>query len=87
MRISKNPPHAQFDEVLAEIFEVKDNLYFSKINFISSFFIANYLFKDQGQIFFLLIMRISKLTLIIEIDKEMTELFKVKDKAQFPKRQ
>ena len=26
--------HAPFDEVLAEISKVKDNLYFSKINFI-----------------------------------------------------
>ena len=37
MRIPKHPQHAQFDEVLAEIFQVKDNLYFSKINFVSSF--------------------------------------------------
>ena len=43
-------------------------------------------FKDQGQILFLLIMRIQKLLLIIEIYKEMTELFKVTDKAQGPKR-
>ena len=35
--IRKHPLHAQFDEVLAEIFKVKDNLYFSKINFVSSF--------------------------------------------------
>jgi len=31
-------------------------------------------------------MRIPKLTLIIEIDEELTEIFKVKGKAQFPKR-
>ena len=56
------------------------------------FVIANYLsyfciqFKDQRQICNLLVMRISKLSLIIEIDEELTEIFKVKDKAQFPKR-
>ena len=37
MTIRKHPLHAQFDEVLAEIFKVKDNLYFSKNNFVSSF--------------------------------------------------
>ena len=37
MAIPKHPLHAQFDEVLAEILKVKDNLYFSKINFVSSF--------------------------------------------------
>ena len=31
---SKTPLHDQIDEVLAEIFKVKDNLYFSKINFV-----------------------------------------------------
>ena len=35
--IPKHTLHAQFDEVLAEIFEVKDNWYFSKNNFVSSF--------------------------------------------------
>ena len=92
MTIPKHPLHAQFDEILAEIFEVKDNWYFSKINFVFIFFIANFLryffidFKDQGQICNLLVMRIPKLTLIIEIDEELTEIFKVKGKAQFPKR-
>ena len=61
MTIPKHPLHAQFDEVLVEIFEVKDNWYFSKNNFVSSKHV------------------------IIEIDKEMTELFKVKDKAQSEK--
>ena len=37
--------------------------------------------KDQGQICNLLVMRIPKLTLIIEIDEELTEIFKVKGKA------
>jgi len=32
-------------------------------------------------------MRIPKLSLIVEIDGEMTEIFKVKVKAQFPKSQ
>ena len=83
MTIPKHPLHAQFDEILAEIFEVKDNWYFSKINFVFIFFIANFLryffidFKDQGQICNLLVMRIPKLTLIIEIDEELTEIFKV----------
>ena len=92
MTIRKHPLHAQFDEVLAEIFKVEVSWYFSKINFVFIFFIVNYLryffikFKDQGQIFFLLVMRIQKLSLIIEIDKEITEIFKVKGKAQFPKR-
>ena len=91
MTIPKHPLHAQFDEILAEIFEVKDNWYFSKINFVFIFFIANFLryffidFKDQGQICNLLVMRIPKLTLIIEIDKEMTELFKVKPRPNFRK--
>jgi len=42
----------------------------------------------SGTDFFLLvmIMRIQKLSLITEIDKEITEIFKVKGKAQFPKR-
>ena len=52
-------------------------------HYLSYFFIK---FKDQGQIFNLLIMRIQKLSLNIEIDKEITEIFKVKGKAQFPKR-
>ena len=51
MTIPKHPLHAQFDEILAEIFEVK------------------------------------KLSLIIKIDEELTDIFKVKGKAQFPKRQ
>ena len=51
--------------------------------FLCYFFIE---FKDQGQICNLLVMRIPKLTLIIEIDEELTEIFKVKGKAQFPKR-
>ena len=42
-------------------------------------------FKDQEQIWNLLVMRIPKLSLIVEIDEEMTEIFKVKVKAQFPK--
>ena len=44
-------------------------------------------FKDQGQICNMLIMRIPKLSSIIEIDEEMTEILKVKGKAQLPKRQ
>ena len=32
-------------------------------------------------------MRILKLSLIVEIDAELTEIFKVKGKAQFPKGQ
>ena len=44
-------------------------------------------FKDQGQICNMLIMRIPKLSSIVEIDEEMTEIFKVKGKAQLPKRQ
>ena len=42
--------------------------------------------QRSGTDFFLLVMRIQKLLLIIEIDPEMTELLKVKDKAQYPKR-
>ena len=82
MTIQKHPLHAEFDEVLAEKFKVEVSWYFSKINFVFIFFIANYLwyffikFKDQGCNFFLL---------VIEIDKEITEIFKVKGKAQFPK--
>ena len=34
-----------------------------------------------------LVMRIQKLSLNVEIDKEITEIFKIKGKAQFPKRQ
>ena len=65
MRIPKDPQHAQFDEVLAEIFDVKDN----------------------ALPWNLLVMRILKLSLILEIDKELTEIFKVKGKAQFPEQQ
>ena len=36
MRIPKHPQHAQFDEVLAEIFDVKDNWYHPKKKLISS---------------------------------------------------
>ena len=32
-------------------------------------------------------MRIPKQSLIVEIDEELTEIFKVKGKAQFPKSQ
>ena len=32
-------------------------------------------------------MRIPKLSLIVEIDEELIEIFKVKDKAQLPKSQ
>ena len=53
------------------------------LEYLCQFFIK---FKDQGHIFFLLVMRIQKLSLIIEIGKEITEIFKVKGKAQFPKR-
>ena len=65
MRIPKHPQHAQFDEVLAEIFDVKDN----------------------ALPWNLLVMRILKLSLILEIDEELTEIFKVKGKAQFPEQQ
>ena len=37
--------------------------------------------QRSGTDFFLLVMRIQKLSLIIEIDKEITEIFKVKGKA------
>ena len=37
MRFPKHSLNAQFDEVLEEILEVKDNWYFSKNNFESSF--------------------------------------------------
>ena len=65
----------------------------AKIIFRFIFFIANYLsyffikFKNQRQICNLsLIMRILKLTSIIEVDEELPEIFKVKGKAHFPKR-
>ena len=93
MRIPKHPLHAKFDEVLVEIFEVEDSWYFSKNNFVFIFFIVNYLsqffskFKDQGQIWNLLVMRILKLSLIVEIDEDLTKISKVKGKAQFPKSQ
>ena len=35
----------------------------------------------------MLVMRIPKLSLTLEIDKEFTEIFKLKGKAQFPKRE
>ena len=38
MRIPKHPQHAQFDEVLAEIFDVKDNWYHFKIKFHLHFY-------------------------------------------------
>ena len=57
------------------------------------FFIANYLkyfsikFKDQGQFWNLLVMRILKLSLIFKIEDKLTEIFKVKGKAQYLKKQ
>ena len=41
--------------------------------------------KIRDSFFFLPVMRIQKLSLIIEIDKEMTELFKVKPRPNFRK--
>ena len=54
------------------------------LEYLCQFFIK---FNDKGQTFFLLVMRIQKLSLIIEIHEELTEIFKVKGKAQFPKSQ
>ena len=59
----------------------KSLLYFQKLSlafnleYLSQFFIK---FKDQGQFWNLLVMRILKLSLILEIDEEMTALFKGK---------
>ena len=54
------------------------------LEYLSHFFIN---FKDQGQFWNLLVMRILKLSLILEIDEESTKIFKVKGKAQFLKKQ
>ena len=51
---------------------------------LSHFFIN---FKDQGQFWNLLVMRILKLSLMLEIDEEMTKIFKVKGNGPFPKKQ
>ena len=52
---------------------------------VSQFFMK---FKDQGQFWnLLLVMRILKLSLILRIDKEFTEIFKVEDKGQFQKKE
>ena len=52
------------------------------LEYPSQFFIK---FKDDGQFWNLLVMRISKLTLIFEVYAAISEMFKVEDKAQFPK--
>ena len=44
-------------------------------------------FKDQGQFWNPHDKQIPKLSLIFEFDEELTELFKVEGKAQFPKSQ
>ena len=81
MTIPKHPLHAQFDEILAEIFEVKDNWYFSKINFVSSFslpiisVISSSNSKIRDRFFFCCHWLL----------KEMTELFKVKPRPNFLK--
>ena len=49
------------------------------IEYFSQFFIK---FRDQGQFWNLLVMRIQKLTLIFELDAALTEISKVEDKAQ-----
>ena len=50
--------------------------------YFSEFFIK---FKDLGQFWNLLVMRITKLSLIVMINRELTGIFKVKSKSQFPK--
>ena len=54
------------------------------LEYLSQFFIK---FKDQGQFWNLLVMRILKLSLIFKIDDKLTEIFKVKGKAQYLKKQ
>ena len=49
------------------------------LKYLSQFFIN---FENQGQFWNLLVMRISKLSLICRFDKELTEIFKVKDITQ-----
>ena len=67
-----------------------NSVYFRKLSlafnleYLSQFFIK---FKDQGQFWNLLVMRILKLSLMPEIDAEITKIFKVKGKAQFLKKQ
>ena len=55
----------------------------SFVKYFSQFLIK---FKAQRHICHLLIMRIPKLSLILEIDGELTEIFKVKGKAKCQKR-
>jgi len=54
------------------------------LEYLSQFFIK---FKDQGQFWNLLIMRILKLSLIFKIDDKLTKIFKVIGKAQYLKKQ
>ena len=64
-------------------FSLEFNSSFSSfVKYFSQFLIK---FKAQRHICHLLIMRIPKLSLILEIDGELTEIFKVKGKAQLPK--
>ena len=51
------------------------------LEYLSQFFIK---FKDLGQFWNVLGMGIPKLSSIFEIDEELTDLFKVEDKTQFP---
>ena len=59
----------------------KSSLVFN-LEYLSQFFIK---FNDQGQFRNLLVMRIPKLTLNFRFDAVLTEIFKVENKAQFPK--
>ena len=86
--IPKHPLHVYFDEDLAEIFEVKDNWYHFKIEIHLNF---NCFFGYGALPLTLNILvisssnskiRILNPSLILEIDEEMTKIFKVIGKAQ-----
>ena len=101
MLVLKSACHEDSQNTPFKIFEVKDNGYHFKnwllfnflltlqktsllfnLEYLSQFFIN---FNDQCQFWNLLVMRTPKQTLIFEFDAALTELFKVEDKAQFPK--
>ena len=81
LKTSDTTSKSNFDSTLLLLWKL--SLAFNH-EYLSQFLIK---FKDQGQFWNLLFTRIPKVSLIFKIDKELTEIFKVKGKAQFLKKQ
>ena len=76
-------PHQNLISIQLLLLLPKLSLAFN-LEYLSQFFIK---FKDQGQFWNLLVMRILKLSLIFKIYDKLTKIFKVKGKAQYLKKQ